>query len=636
MRNLYPLLLLLLFCSVTMAQAPQTMNYQAVVRGQNGTPLPDSTPVKLRFTIHDVTPAGSAVFTEVQNTRTNRFGLVIAQIGSVNNLSIINWGNGAKFLQVETDVNNTGTYNDMGTTQLLSVPYALFAGNSANGVTGATGAQGMTGPTGPMGLTGATGAGGLNGSTGPTGATGVDGQNGLAGPTGPTGATGLDGITGATGPTGPEISAWKLTGNTGTNSDSNFVGTIDSNSLRFKINNTNVGLLNTNGSIFCGLNAGSVNAAANTIAIGQGALQNTAAGAGNMAIGSNVMHSNIDVIAVNNIGIGNSALYSNFSGYENVALGNQALYSNIDGQYNVAIGNKALQNNAGGSFNVALGTGTLVHNNGSGNIAINLNALALNIAGWGNIAIGSGSMLKNTIGNYNIAIGTTSLNINIGGNNNVAVGRDAMALKHNGDNSVGVGWHSLLFDTSGYNLSAIGALSDVTLPYLNNSGAIGAGALVNDSNKIRVGNVTISVIEGQVPFSSPSDGRFKYNIEENIPGLAFIKKLKPVSYNFDTRKFDSYLMQNMPDSIRNERINQMDYSASMAKKHSGFIAQEVEKVCADLGYDFDGLHIPSPGNNTDNYSLAYSQFIVPLVKAVQEQQLLIETLSKRIEQLEIK
>ena len=55
--------------------------------------------------------------------------------------------------------------------------------------------------------------------------------------------------------------------------------------------------------------------------------------------------------------------------------------------------------------------------------------------------------------------------------------------------------------------------------------------------------------------------------------------------------------------------------------HTGFIAQDVEKTAKELGYNFDGVNAPT--NSTDNYSLAYSQFVVPLVKAVQEQQKMI-------------
>lgn len=206
------------------AQSPAQMNYQAVVRDNNGNPLAGGTSVKLRFSIHDLTNTGTVVFTETNTTTTNQFGLVNVQIGSSNNLAIVNWGNGAKYLQVETDINNTGTYTDLGASQLISVPYALYAANSnvgpmgptgaqgPQGPTGTAGANGTVGPTGPAGTTGNDGAAGATGATGPAGVgptgptgAGVTGPTGPAGSIGPTGPTGAKGATGsgATGPTGP-------------------------------------------------------------------------------------------------------------------------------------------------------------------------------------------------------------------------------------------------------------------------------------------------------------------------------------------------------------------------------------------------------------------------------------------------
>lgn len=264
--------LILCICALTAAIAqPQQMNYQAVVRDAGGNVVANGTAVQLRFTIHDNTATGPGVYTETISTTANQFGLVNVQIGSNANLSVVNWGNGNKFLQVEANINSAG-FTDMGTTQLLSVPYALYAANGggpagptgatgptgANGATGATGAQGLqgvtgttgstglqgvtgptgatgsgggaTGATGPTGATGATGSGG--GATGPTGATGVTGATGTKGATGATGSTGATGVTGATGNTGPQgitgatgsTGAQGVPGVTGTTGATGFLG----------------------------------------------------------------------------------------------------------------------------------------------------------------------------------------------------------------------------------------------------------------------------------------------------------------------------------------------------------------------------------------------------------------------------
>ena len=191
--------------AVAVAQAPGKMNYQAVVRNNSGQTVASGTAVKLRFTIHDGTANGTAVYNEVVSTTANQFGLVSVEIGTGGNLGIVNWGGGAKFLQVEVDISNSGTYTDMGTSQLLSVPYALYAANSApgpQGPQGVTGPQGVPGAPGAAGTPGSTGVPGPQGVTGPTGATGMGG--GATGPTGPQGAQGIAGATGNNGATGAQ------------------------------------------------------------------------------------------------------------------------------------------------------------------------------------------------------------------------------------------------------------------------------------------------------------------------------------------------------------------------------------------------------------------------------------------------
>ena len=176
-----------------MAQAPALMNYQAVVRNASGNAVA-STAVSMRFTIHDGSSTGTAVYQETTTKTTNQFGLVTHQVGGgavvTGTVAGIAWGSGPKYLEVEVDVAGGTSYVSMGSSQLVSVPYALFA---ANGPVGATGAAGLNGVTGATGNTGPTGAGvaGPTGPTGNVGATGATGAGGgVTGPTGPTGATG--------------------------------------------------------------------------------------------------------------------------------------------------------------------------------------------------------------------------------------------------------------------------------------------------------------------------------------------------------------------------------------------------------------------------------------------------------------
>ncbi|MGL1400162.1 hypothetical protein ACSTI4_24540, partial [Vibrio parahaemolyticus] len=70
------------------------------------------------------------MYSETTSTLTsNQFGLVTTAIGLNSNLSNVNWASGTKWLQVEANINNT-SFVDMGTTQLVSVPYALMSGKS--------------------------------------------------------------------------------------------------------------------------------------------------------------------------------------------------------------------------------------------------------------------------------------------------------------------------------------------------------------------------------------------------------------------------------------------------------------------------------------------------------------------------
>lgn len=229
MKNLL-LLTLVCFALHLCAQVPQAFNYQTVVRDNNSDALSPGTPVSFKFTIRHLTQAGTALYIETQATSTSTGGLAMAQIGNglaqFGIFDTINWGNGPKYLEVALSVNGSA-YSIMGSSQLLSVPYALYAGNagSSSGSTGNTGPTGVTGATGADGVAGATGANGVTGPTGPTGsgggATGATGANGITGATGP---TGTNGVTGATGPTGAGGGATGPTGATGNNGNQGATG----------------------------------------------------------------------------------------------------------------------------------------------------------------------------------------------------------------------------------------------------------------------------------------------------------------------------------------------------------------------------------------------------------------------------
>jgi hypothetical protein len=210
MKQLSISILILLTGAFAFAQAPQGINYQAVVRDAGGNELVNQV-VSLRMTIleNNIT----TVYSENHLSVTNDFGLVnlvigqgTATLGVFNN---IDWSTGNHFAQMEVDVTGGSNYLLMGSQRLMSVPYALYAETS--------GGQGSPGPTGPAGANGNDGTNGSDGATGATGSTGADGNDGATGATGSTGANGSDGPTGATGPTGAD-------GNDGTNGSDGATG----------------------------------------------------------------------------------------------------------------------------------------------------------------------------------------------------------------------------------------------------------------------------------------------------------------------------------------------------------------------------------------------------------------------------
>jgi uncharacterized protein (TIGR02145 family) len=117
----------LLCVAITMvAQVPALIPYQAIARDALGQPLASAN-INARFTIHDATPTGSAVWQEIQTVSTTALGLFTVQLGSQVPLTAVNWATGSKFMQVEVDLGNG--FTDIGTQQMLSVPYALHAGS---------------------------------------------------------------------------------------------------------------------------------------------------------------------------------------------------------------------------------------------------------------------------------------------------------------------------------------------------------------------------------------------------------------------------------------------------------------------------------------------------------------------------
>lgn len=212
--------------------------------------------------------------------------------------------------------------------------------------------------------------------------------------------------------------------------------------------------------------------------------------------------------------------------------------------------------------------------------------------------------------------------------NNVVIGNEARGRAQDinatsGTGNVAVGYKSMNEITSGNNNTAVGQYTFKTGTY-SNSTALGSSTAITANNQIRLGNTGVSSIGGQVGWTTVSDARFKKDINENVMGLNFIMKLRPVTYHLDIEKINRYIKS--PDVGNKDKEYLKAKAAKEKEVQSGFLAQEVEKAAKELGYEFSG--VDKPKNENDHYGLRYGQFVTPLVKGMQEQQKMIEALQK--------
>ncbi|SEA33077.1 Collagen triple helix repeat-containing protein [Chitinophaga terrae (ex Kim and Jung 2007)] len=202
-RNLVFILFVLAIAQVAHAQSSlQKLNYQAVARNSNGNVLANSA-MKIRISVLGGSANGPVQYQETHDVTTNQLGLFTLQIGDgtpvKGTFAGVPWANANQYVQVEASVNGGG-FTVLGTSQLVSVPFALYAANSQAGPQGPAGPAGPKGDAGPAGAPGPVGPAGPKGDAGPAG---VPGPKGDVGPAGPAGATGPKGDPGPAGPIGP-------------------------------------------------------------------------------------------------------------------------------------------------------------------------------------------------------------------------------------------------------------------------------------------------------------------------------------------------------------------------------------------------------------------------------------------------
>ncbi len=338
------------------------------------------------------------------------------------------------------------------------------------------------------------------------------------------------------------------------------------------------------------------------------ALQQGLGGSYNTAIDSEALRDNT---GNSNTCVGEEALTNNSTGFSNVAMGVNAMEFNTTGNQNVSVGNFALTINTTGTQNTAIGNDALYNNTvGAGNTAVGYKANGNSDNGSQNTAVGSFSMVNNGAGLYNTAIGHGTL----------------VNTTNAWYNTV-LGYYAGRNFNMGYNNTILGANCDVNQAGLFKVVGIGQAVTNTASSQARIGNAATNSIGGYAGWTNISDGRFKKNIKSNVKGIDFIMRLNPVTYHLDISGISKIL-----DEGRGMELDVYSRQAIEEKEkiiYSGFVAQEVEKAATETGYDFSG--VDKPNNEKDFYGLRYAEFVVPLVKAVQEQQEIIQELLRKQE-----
>ncbi len=425
MKKIVTLLAVVLINVSILAQAPQKMSYQAIVRNNNNA-LVVSTTIGMQISILQSTSTGIAVYVEKHTPTTNINGLATIEIGVGTVVSgvfsSIDWSNGPFFLKTETDPNGGSSYSITGTSELLSVPYALFAARSGS----SDNAWKQTGNSGT-----------------------IDGTNFIG---------------------------------TTDNVPLNFrINNVPAGKIDKSIENTYFGFMSGNAAVSGINNTGSgayslasTTTGYNNTGLGRGALRSNTSGVGNTATGYSALTQNTDGSA--NTANGAQTLQNNVTGVNNTAMGYSALINNTTGGDNSAIGLNALQANLGGTGNTATGSGALLFNTtGNNNTGFGNGALYFNTTGSNNTALGNNASVQ-----ANNLTNATALGYNAraAGSNNLILG--------NNDVNVGIGLSGLIpgnkleINTAVANSSGLRfrMLTSSTTPVTNP----GTGVLAIDAN----------------------------------------------------------------------------------------------------------------------------------------------------------
>jgi len=419
---------------------PRAFKYQAVARDNSGNALA-SQDVLFRVGILQGSTSGNLVYSETHAATTNPFGLVNLEIGNGTVVSgvfaNIDWGADTYFLQIEMDDN--GSFQLIGSSQLLSVPYALYAESTGdttrwlknnndlyynNGNVGI----GNISPTTKLDVNGKLRVRDVSLDNTQDSVLVVSGDGTVAYRdasslldayvSGPASSTDndiviYDGISGKV----IKQSGFTLTTN---------------NALHFPTSNTIIG----------SQTAGNPNTGNSNTLIGFRSGWSAGSTDNNTFVGSQAGYK---AVSNANVGFGflscGGATATTMTGESNTFVGTQSGANLTTGSYNTASGFAAMNGSTTGNFNAAYGANALAVNTGASNVAIGSNSLKANTSGFSNSSLGHSSLFYNTEGNYNTGIGEQTLYLNTAGDFNTALGSEA-GYSSIGNSNVFIGYQA--------------------------------------------------------------------------------------------------------------------------------------------------------------------------------------------------
>ena len=542
MNRFYLLLTAILLTNVVWAQAPEKMSYQAVIRGTDNI-LYTNQDVGMQIGILQGSASGDLLYLENHTPTTNKNGLISIEIGAGSLVSgsfaDIDWSKGPYFILTMTDPTGGTNYSITGTSQLLSVPYALHA-QTAENITGEITVS-ETDPLFSSSIAStitATDTAKWNQSNTAAGAqldsAGIATMGYVAGPKTidtKLDETAVDAFVANNGyltqekdssvtneielPTGGNSGQILSTDGSGTYSwiDAGAGGLVAD-----AINDGTTTVAPSQNAVFDGLalkapiadaiftgtpTAPTAASGTNTTQIATTAFVQSAAASdinglsdalvesGSIYIGSDPSSTTDD--ASSNTSLGGTALDAITTGDFNVAIGSNALSANTTGQYNAASGTNALYSNTTGSQNTASGSNALYSNTtGGSNVAFGNSASYRSTTGNWNTSVGYQALSDNTTGDHNVALGSNALYANTTSDYNVAIGSNALSANTTGSRNVVSGHDAGDLITTGSNNVILGNSADPSANNATNQIVIGYNATGIGDNKAVIGNSSVT------------------------------------------------------------------------------------------------------------------------------------------------